>query len=280
METIIGLGSAGCNIAEKFMQYPQYDVYRIDSEKRKGPKFKKLVERETHEEYEQKCPSLKAFFKNAKPPYLFILGGSGTISGASLRILEQLKSNDIYVLYVKSDTSLMSHTRQMQDKVVFQVMQQFARSAMLKRLFVVDNTNLEEVCQDASVMNYHDKLNELLASTVHMYNIFRNTKSVVDTFSSPIETARISTFSIVDYETGEEKPFYDLQIPREKVFFYSIPKDTLEKETGLLKKIKEQVKNKLDENLKVSYGIYPNQYDSNYIYSVWHSTLIQEQALD
>ncbi len=42
METIIGLGQAGCSIAEKFKQYPQYDVYRLDSEKRTGSKFKLL----------------------------------------------------------------------------------------------------------------------------------------------------------------------------------------------------------------------------------------------
>ncbi len=27
---IIGLGNAGCAIADKFAQYPQYDIYKID----------------------------------------------------------------------------------------------------------------------------------------------------------------------------------------------------------------------------------------------------------
>ena len=31
METVIGLGSAGCNIADCFAQYPQYKVLKIDS---------------------------------------------------------------------------------------------------------------------------------------------------------------------------------------------------------------------------------------------------------
>ena len=30
MDTIIGLGSAGCNIADKFSAYNQYEVYKID----------------------------------------------------------------------------------------------------------------------------------------------------------------------------------------------------------------------------------------------------------
>ena len=32
MDTIIGLGKAGCAIADKFDQYPQYKVFKIDSE--------------------------------------------------------------------------------------------------------------------------------------------------------------------------------------------------------------------------------------------------------
>ena len=31
MQTIIGLGQAGCNVADKFAEYPQYKVYKIDA---------------------------------------------------------------------------------------------------------------------------------------------------------------------------------------------------------------------------------------------------------
>ena len=30
MDAIIGLGSAGCRIADKFSQYPQYEIYKMD----------------------------------------------------------------------------------------------------------------------------------------------------------------------------------------------------------------------------------------------------------
>ena len=30
MDTIIGLGSAGCNIADRFSTYKQYEIYKID----------------------------------------------------------------------------------------------------------------------------------------------------------------------------------------------------------------------------------------------------------
>ena len=30
MDTVIGLGKAGCAIADKFSQYPQYRIFKID----------------------------------------------------------------------------------------------------------------------------------------------------------------------------------------------------------------------------------------------------------
>ena len=174
METIIGLGQAGCNIAEKFLQYQQYDVYRIDSEKRSGPKFKKIPVRQTHQEYEEKCPSFKPFLKNAKPPYLFIVGGSGSITGCSLRLLEQLKSEDIYVLYIKPDVALLSDTKRTQDKIVFGIFQQLARSGLLKRMYIVDNVALENIIKDVPALEYYDRLNDLIVSTIHMCNVLHN----------------------------------------------------------------------------------------------------------
>ena len=38
METIIGLGKAGCRIADRFAQYPQYDVYKMDVGLKRTPR--------------------------------------------------------------------------------------------------------------------------------------------------------------------------------------------------------------------------------------------------
>jgi len=276
METIIGLGQAGCNISEKFAQYPQYNIYRIDSEKRPGAKFKYLKPSTSFEDYEISCPSFKRFFKDAKPPYLFIVGGSGAISGATLRIMEQLSSKDIFVLYIKPDTSLLSHTKKMQERIVFNVLQEYARSAALKRLFIISNSILEDIVGDVPITKYYDALNEVIASTVHMINIFSNTDPVMSTASDPVSPAKISTIGLLDIETGEKKLFYPLNMPREMIYYYSVDSKQLESDGTLLKKITEQVKDNDDENLKVSYGIYSNNYSQNYAYIVQHASMIQE----
>jgi len=276
METIIGLGQAGCNISEKFTQYPQYSIYRIDSEKRSGVKFKHLKACDSFEEYEASCPSFKRFFKDAKPPYLFIVGGGGAVSGASLRIMEQLNSKEIFVLYIKPDVSLLSHTKKIQERIVFNVLQEYARSAMLKRLFIISNSILEEVVGEIPITKYHDTLNEAIASTIHMINIFSNTSPIMSTTSDPVMPARISTIGLLDFETGEKKLFYPLQKPREMIYYYSVDSEQLESDGTLLKKITEQVKDNDDENLRVSYGIYSNNYAQNYAYIMQHASMIQE----
>ena len=52
-------------------------------------------------------------------------------------------------------------------------------------------------------------------------------------------SARMSTFSLLNYETGEEKLFFDLDIPREKRYYYGVPEKTLQTDGTLLKKIRE-----------------------------------------
>ena len=272
METRIGLGQAGCSIAEKFQQYPQYTIYRLDSKKRTGTKFKLIPEQDSHEEYEQNCPSLKRFLKPASGPCLVIIGGSGTISGMCLRVLEQLKDNDLSVLYIKPDVSLLSELKEKQERVVFHVLQQYARSGLLKRLYIVDNTKLENVVGDVSVIDYYDKLNDLLVYTMHMINVFNNSKPVMSTLSNPTNVARISTIGIVDFEKGEENFFYDLEAPRDKFYFYALTEESLNKEGGLIKKIREQVKKN-----EATYGIYSTKYEQNYIYAQINSNLIQEE---
>jgi precorrin-6B methylase 2 len=103
MSTIIGLGKAGCNIAKELSVYPQYNIFCIDSEKQDFNKFKLIKKQKTVEDYENNFPSVQKFLSKSSAPYTVIIGGSGKISGACLRLLEQLKSRDISILYIKPE---------------------------------------------------------------------------------------------------------------------------------------------------------------------------------
>jgi len=78
-------------------------------------------------------------------------------------------------------------------------------------------------------------------------------------------------------ETGEEELFYDLQKPRERLYYYLINQDKLEAETGLLGDITSQVREKSDEHVRSYFGIYSADYDDDYACTVANSSMIQDE---
>jgi len=277
---IIGLGTAGCNIAQKFSQHPQYDVFLIDTIKREGTSLR-LAKKDGHEAYEGESKLRTSFFQKIKGECLFVVCGAEAISGLALRILEKFSGSKIEILYIKPDVSLLPEIKRLQERATFNVLQQYARSGLFEKMYVIENIRLENILGEVQIIGYHDKLNDLLVSTMHMINIYKRSDSEMDTFSSSLPTARISTIGVVDYETGEEKLFYDIQLPREKMYFYAINREQLATDGTLFKKIKTQIKSQIaDDQLKVSYGVFSTEYPENYVYSVVSASLIQEQKIN
>jgi hypothetical protein len=192
--------------------------------------------------------------------------------------MEQLvkKKCKVQVLYVHPEVDLMGETKTMQEKVVRSVLQQYARSGAIDRMYLVSNIELEKMVENITIMNYHESLNEMITSTTHMINFFDNTKPISDTFSSPVPSAKLSTYGFVDFHTGEEKLFFPLDNVREIKYYYGIPRKKLETEVQLFRKIVDQVKSRKTEDIKVSYGIYATDYEDEYVYMVAHSSRIQE----
>ena len=110
-----------------------------------------------------------------------------------------------------------------------------------------------------------------------MINVFDNSKSVLDNFSQSIKTAKVATFGLVNSEEEDEKMFFDLQMPREKKYYYAYPREAVESDGTLMKKIKKHIKNNTEhDKMKISYGVYSTNYEQPYVYCVSSSTLIQE----
>ena len=275
---IIGLGAAGCNIADKFKQYPQYNIYKIDvglkGLKKNG--IYAMPKQRSVEDYESNCPSLKSFFKNISGEVIFILCGAGAISGASLRILETIKKCEISVLYVLPDIDLLSELSQLRNNVTFNVLQQYARSGIFKTMTIVHNPSIEEIIGDVPIIGYYDRLNEVIASTVHMINVYKKTESVMNTFSEPVEFARISTIGIYNEDEKKENLLFPLDNIRELVYYYSIPSETLKSDGNLLKGITKKVKRSSDGGeIKASFGIFSTNYDQKYCFVEAHTSFIQ-----
>ena len=273
---IIGLGSAGCNIADEFAKHPQYKIYKIDVGI-EGTRCYDVKHQKGPEEYEQNVPSMKTFFRGAKGETLFIIGGSGHISAMCLRIMEQIKDKcKLSVLYVRPDTSLLPKSKTLHEKSTFNILQQFTRSGLLEVIYLVSNTNLENILGNVPIIGYNNKINELLVSTIHMINIFKNSEPVMGSLFIPGPTKRICTIGLFDIEKNEEKLFFSLDTVRERGYIYSISKERLQTESGLHKKITSQMKEKSqDENVNVSFGIFSTDYKNDYGYVLAYSPNIQ-----
>ena len=287
---IVGLGQAGCNIAEILSQYPQYSIFKIDAdiegdfdfidnykESENKVKIYSVDKQASPEEYEQNTPSMKDFFRGIKGETLFIIGGSGYISAMCLRIMEQIKDKcEISVLYVRPDTSLLSKNKALQEKSTFKILQEFARSGLLQMIYLVSNTNLENILGDVPIIGYNNKINELIVSTVHMINVFKNSEPVMGKIEDPAEASRIATFGISDIEGNEEKSFFSLDRTKEKCYIYSINEERLKTEGDLRKKIVSTVKAQAEtEDLKVSFGVFPTNYQQDYCYILNYTSIIQ-----
>jgi len=276
---IVGLGHAGCRIANEFTNFPQYKVFFIDTKNEDNYKnFLKIKEQDSHEAYEQNYRPLNLKKVSGKTTVVF--SGTGKITGVLLRLLEQLKETELSVLYIKPDMSTASSEDTIRERIVFGVIQQYVRSNMFSRLFVVSNAMVEGIMEEVSIKNYWQDLNKIISSTYHMLNVFENTEPILSTLFEPGPTSKISTIGVVGYNSLKEKLFYKLEKPRLKKYFFGISEKTLNEEKDLLPKIRNYVKEKLEDECSSCFAIYSTDYEQDYVYTVHYASLIQEEKID
>ena len=276
MDVVIGLGKAGCNIADEFTKYPQYSVYKLGIDLKRTKTTYPIRKYEKIEDYEEKQPSLKQFFKNVKGEVLFVVGGGSDISSASLSILKYLKKQKINLLYIKPEISLLNERQTQVERLVYNVFQEYTRSGVFNRMYIVSNEITEEVLGGVSIKKYHEKINEIIVSTFHMINIFNNNKSITDTFCKTPLGTRISTLGITDPEKKEDLLFFSLDNVSDVVYYYAYNKEKLESDSNLMKEIKKMVIEQKENGVRVTYGIFETDYKQDYIYCINHSSMIQK----
>ena len=273
---VVGLGNAGCQIAKSFENYGQYQTFYIDTEDKGYSSFLPIIEQNSHEDYEKNYKNLK--LSKCKGETTLIVCGSGNISGCVLRLLQQIKNNPVTVIYIKPD--LMSPEQALKDRAVFGVLQHYARSALLKEMYIISNKIVESFVDNISIKSYWNDINNVIASTYHMLNVFKNTEPLLTTSSGRPATVRVGTFGMVDYNSNQEKMFYDLEYPRSRNYFYGINEDTLEEEKDILHNIRTFINQKVTKNIAANFSIFSTSYEHNYIYSTHYASYIQEQKIE
>ncbi len=273
---IVGLGDAGCKIADAFAEHLQYKIFKINVDI-EGEGCYTVPEFENPEKYEEYTyPKIKAFFKGMKGETTFIVGGSGKISCGSLKILQSIKNRDISIMYIKPDISMLDEQKLMIEKLVYNVMQEYTRSAVFKKMLIISNLDVENVIGGAPVIGYFDKLNEMIVPTIHMLNYFSNNKPASGAIPKPKETHRIYTVGLFDTKKNEEKMFFSLDNTRNKCYIYGVNEERLKTDKNLMKTVKKQIDSKKEENLNVTYAIYPTEYEYDIGYVIARTPYIQK----
>ena len=279
---VIGLGAAGCAIADALDKYPQYDVYKLDNGlERKGNTYP-IAKQNSHEDYDKHPPKLTQFISRMKKSdsVLFIMGGGGAISGASLQVLKQLHnrwSNSIDIMYVKPDIELLSELGRLRDRLCCRVLQEYTRSGVFRSILLVSNPHIEAAIGDVPVKNYYENMNNFLSYAYHMQNVFRNTEPEISSLSeNKPEHVRLWTIGIMDAEKNEEKLFFPIDSPSEKCYYYGINENRLETDGKLLKEVRQQVKKKsVQAGAPCSYAIHSTSYEEDMAYVTCWSSQIQ-----
>ena len=284
---IIGLGRAGNEIAKNFENYEQYKVFYIDTEDKgydlgllgdpdRGT-FLKVKEQDSHEEYEKNYKKLN--LSNCKGPCTFITCGAGKISGIALRVLQQINKNLINIIYIKPDDTQLANDVLLRERATLGILQEYTRSGLFNKMYIVSNSKVEQVLDNLSLKNYWQDINNVISSTYHMLNVFENTEPLLTTLVPENETARIGTFGVVNFDTNNEKLFYDLQHPRTIKYFYGVKQELMGNNRDLLHNIRKFVEERTDENTHAGFSIYNTEYKNNYVYSIHYASYIQEQNI-
>ena len=277
MQTVIGLGKAGCNIANCLKEYSEYNVLNIDVGLKKTKSTFGLKKQDSVELYEKNVPkTINKFLEKVDSETLFITS-CGNVSAASLNILEKIKDKTkVTLMYIIPEKEGLSDSQKLQNNLLFNVFQEYARSALLEKIILLDNQLISDIIGPVPILKYWDSINQMIASNYHMINVFEHSMPVFTTFTSRINTARISSIGFNKFDE-EEKCFFSLDIPREKRYYYAIPHSVLEQDPMLMNKIKEQVKKSIEhDRMKVGYAVYSTEYNQSYIYCESNSSLIQK----
>ena len=269
----MGLGGGGCSLAKRFYEVAEEDnqLFLFDTnEKHKLPKTKSM------EEAEQKTPDFKLNIKDED--ILFILCGGGNTSGHALRILEQIKDNNIDIIYVRPDLSLANSEEKLREKVVFNIFQEMTRSGLFNKMILVSNEHIAKSNEDIALDNYYDKINETIEYVYGHINFFLSKKAIRSNLTSPKEACRLVTIGMVDYESGEEQMLFPMENIREKQFLFGLSPESV-KNRKSLQKIQDHLTKIEKQGIICSHKILSLEISDNLVFTINYTNFIQNQLI-
>ena len=279
MKTILGIGTAGSNVVKQLGEHKVYRPYTICTKNQKTTKYHfNLPELDGPEEYESMdMVKLEKWLGTIEKKCTVFLCGASNSSGLTLRALHFLHQRGVKmdIVYFMPETEVLSEEKTLCERAVKGILQNYARSGLFEKICLVSNLRLGQGAGSTNEFDYYDQINRVFTGTYYMLDVFKNTTPVTSTFKRPSASCRITTIGLGSLE-NDDLMFFPFNQEVEVVYYYGINEEKLKTEENLFRTITNTVKSKITEERKVSFGIFPTQYEDDYIYVEYFSPKIQK----
>lgn len=264
---VIGIGGAGCHIASCFSKGHKKILLNID----KFPSTCKKVE-----DFEAKCPAFKKELSFRQKECWVIVSGAGKVAGATLRILEKIKNKTINVVYICPDPLLATPIQLKRHKVVFNVLQEYARSGLFNSIYLVSNREMLNIAGEGPISSIYGDVNKTIANIIETIEYFKSQEPVLGSIADSNDISRIKTFGIGHLEKNQENLAFLLDNVTEIGYIYSVSQDELDQQNDLLTEIKEKIQKDKESKILSSFAIFSSFHEQSFFYSIQSTHYIQK----
>ena len=282
MISLIGIGEAGCNIVSLFENLKEYNCF-LFSEGQENTKYtRKLSKVAKAEDCEGKAPKLSSYKTEEaiQDRVQVFLCGSSFSANYTLAILQQIRDRQIDIFYIKPDVDLLIGDSKLQERAIFGILQEYARSGLFKSFTILSNPAIEKTIGEIPIKKYFDTINKSIYYAVHYLNVFDHTTPLVGNLSKPSDVQRIRSVGIVSVDKLTENWYYKLEEDRDVAYYLCIANERLETDGKLHSRVVESLKSKPRNAFKnVTYGIYESPYETDFGFCVAHTNFVQGQKL-
>ena len=282
MISLIGIGEAGCNVVSLFENHKEYNCF-LFSEGQENTKYtRKLSKVAKAEDCEGKAPKLSSYKTEEaiQDRVQVFLCGSSFSANYTLAILQQIRDRQIDIFYIKPDIDLLIGDSKLQERAIFGILQEYARSGLFKSFTILSNPAIEKTIGEIPIKKYFDTINKSIYYAVHYLNVFDHTTPLVGNLSKPSDVQRIRSVGIVLVDKLTENWYYKLEEDRDVAYYLCIANERLETDGKLHSRVVESLKNKPRNAFKnVTYGIYESPYETDFGFCVAHTNFVQGQKL-
>lgn len=158
-----------------------------------------------------------------------ILVAGNAINFASLAVLERCKQLPIKIFYIIPDLSFEDKIIKTNHKIVYNILQEYARSGKFENIFLFDLCEVEKMFDGLSFFDYEDKIYDIVVYSMVLQEQTQAYQPYVTTVKEEKdEVARIVSLGFLDINNFSEKFLFTLNFPKEIVYKFLVDKNKIE----------------------------------------------------